>query len=109
MRKFGLYISVMVACACLAGAQKMAPSSDARDAVATDEMPMVQGPAKVPTQDLLNMRGAGRPTPLKNVTIEQRLDSQLPLDASFTDEYGKQAPLGAYFRKAPGGVGAGLL
>lgn len=54
-----------------------------------------------PTQDLLNMKGMDRPLPLKSVTIEQKLDSQLPLDAPFRDETGHTVPLGAYFGKRP--------
>ena len=47
------------------------------------------GPHNLPAPDLLNMKGVDRPTPLKDVTIEQRLNSQLPLDAAFRDEDGQ--------------------
>ena len=47
------------------------------------------------------MKGVDRPSPLKEVTIEQRLNSQLPLDATFRDENGKTVPLGKYFGKRP--------
>jgi protein SCO1 len=59
------------------------------------------GPPPQPVPDLLNMRGADRPAPLAEVTIEQRLNSQLPLDTVFRDENGKSLPLGAYFGKRP--------
>ncbi len=35
------------------------------------------------------------------MTIEQRLNSQLPLDATFRDENGQTVPLGNYFGKRP--------
>jgi len=59
--------------------------------------PTVSGPHQQPVPDLLNMKGGDRPTPLTSVTIEQRLNSQLPLDAVFRDETGKSVPLGTYF------------
>ncbi len=61
----------------------------------------IKSSRNAPTQDLLNMKGMDRPLPLKSVTIEQKLDSQLPLDAPFRDETGKVVPLGAYFGKRP--------
>ena len=77
----------------------MTPASFAQQPVGTDPDPGVQlnGPRAVPAQDLLNMKGADRPTPLKEVTIEQRLNSQLPLDATFRDETGQTVQLGKYF------------
>jgi len=51
----------------------------------------------VPAQDLLNMRGADRPTPLSNVNIQQKLNSRLPLEAEFKDEAGHDVKLGQYF------------
>jgi protein SCO1/2 len=47
------------------------------------------------------MKGGDRPVSLKSVTIEQKLDSQLPLDAPFRDETGQTVPLGKYFGKRP--------
>jgi protein SCO1/2 len=41
----------------------------------------------------------GRPAILKQVGIEQKLDSQLPLDAVFRDESGREVRLGEYFAK----------
>ena len=41
----------------------------------------------------------GRPAILKQVGIEQRLDSQLPLDAVFRDESGREVRLGEYFAR----------
>lgn len=55
----------------------------------------------VPVPDLLNMKLGDRPTPLTEITIEQRLNSQLPLDAPFNDENGKAVKLGDYFGKRP--------
>ena len=45
--------------------------------------------------------GAGKPKELAGVTIEQRLDSQLPLDTTFRDEYGQTVTLARYFGKRP--------
>jgi protein SCO1/2 len=39
----------------------------------------------------------GLPTPLKNVSIEQKLNEPLPLDAIFSDENGNKVRLGDYF------------
>ena len=66
-----------------------------------EEQLTVRGPRNIPAQDLLNMKGGDRPVPLKSVTIEQKLDSQLPLDAPFKDEAGNIVPLGKYFGKKP--------
>jgi len=52
-------------------------------------------------RDLLNMKGIDRPAPLKNVGIDQKLDSQLPLSLPFKDETGKTVRLGDYFGKRP--------
>ena len=45
--------------------------------------------------------GSAIPSELKGVTIEQRLNSQLPLDAGFRDENGQTVTLGRYFGKRP--------
>src|ERR1700721_2398826 len=66
-----------------------------------DEGVMLNGPKNLPAQDLLNMKGSDRPSPLKEVTIEQRLNSQIPLDATFRDETGAEVHLGQYFGKKP--------
>ena len=42
-----------------------------------------------------------REGPLSRVSIEQRLNTQLPLDALFRDETGQSAPLGSFFGKRP--------
>jgi protein SCO1/2 len=63
--------------------------------------PTLSGPHDTPAPDLLNVKGVDRPSPLKDVTIEQRLNSQLPLDAKFRDEEGRTVPLGTYFGKRP--------
>jgi protein SCO1/2 len=49
----------------------------------------------------LDMSGSARPDILKGVTIEQRLNSQLPLDTVFRDENGETVQLGKYFSKRP--------
>lgn len=59
--------------------------------------PAFNGPHDVQAQDLLNMRGADRPTPLANVTIEQKLNTTLPLNTEFKDETGAAVKLGKYF------------
>ena len=61
----------------------------------------LSGPRGVPAQDLLNMKGGDRPVSLKGVTIDQKLDTRLPLDALFRDETGTVVPLGSYFGKRP--------
>src|SRR5437763_12767720 len=61
----------------------------------------LNAPHSQPTPDLLNMKGVNRPTPLTSVTIEQKLNSQLPLDAPFRDESGQTVALGKYFGKRP--------
>ncbi|MEP6923701.1 MAG: SCO family protein [Pyrinomonadaceae bacterium] len=43
----------------------------------------------------------GIPAVLKQVGIEQKLNSQLPLDATFLDENGEEVKLGKYFGKKP--------
>jgi protein SCO1/2 len=52
-------------------------------------------------QDILNMKGVDRPDPLKNIGIDQKLDSQLPLDLPFRDDAGRDVKLGDYFGKRP--------
>jgi protein SCO1/2 len=47
------------------------------------------------------MRDGQVPGQLKDITIEQKLDNQLPLDLSFRDEHGKAVKLGDYFGKKP--------
>ena len=108
--KFKQSISVMLLVASAAVmpvfGQKYPQSQDAREysgreIVQPDPNEPKARDAAAPTQDLLNMKGKTRPAPLRDVTIEQKLNSQLPLDALFTDETGKSAPLGAYFGKRP--------
>ena len=45
------------------------------------------------------MPQGGTPEVLKKVGIEQRLNEQLPLDAVFRDEAGREVRLGEFFRK----------
>jgi protein SCO1/2 len=68
---------------------------------APDPTPTITGQHILPTPDFLNIKGVDRPTPLTEVTIEQRLNSQLPLDTPFRDENGKAVKLGDYFGKRP--------
>ncbi|HUI25413.1 MAG TPA: SCO family protein, partial [Candidatus Kryptonia bacterium] len=42
-----------------------------------------------------------RPPALRNVTIEQRLNEQVPLDLTFRDETGQPVRLGQYFGDKP--------
>jgi protein SCO1/2 len=44
---------------------------------------------------------SGQPLALKNVSIEQRLNEQIPLDLTFRDERGESVRLGDYFGKKP--------
>lgn len=59
--------------------------------------PSFTKPHDLPAQDLLNMKGGDRPTPLSKVTIAQRLNTQLPLDTAFKDDHGNDVKLGQYF------------
>jgi protein SCO1/2 len=72
-----------------------------QSALGQDDGPTLNAPRNAPVGDLLNMKGVDRPSALTGVTIEQRLNSQLPLDATFKDEYGQTVPLGKYFGKRP--------
>jgi protein SCO1 len=83
----------------LADTPVMAPSDT--PVMAPSDTPVITGPRSQPVPDLLNMKGGDRPTPLTRVTIEQRLNTQLPLDAPFRDESGRTVPLGSYFGKRP--------
>ncbi len=47
------------------------------------------------------MRDGQVPGQLKDITIEQKLDSQVPLDLLFRDEHGTAVKLGDYFGKKP--------
>jgi protein SCO1 len=81
----------------IAGAMALADTP----VMAPSDTPVITGPRSQPVPDLLNMKGGDRPTPLTRVTIEQRLNTQLPLDAPFRDESGRTVPLGSYFGKRP--------
>jgi protein SCO1 len=70
-------------------------------ALAQNDLPTLNSARNAPVGDLLNMKGVDRPNALTGVTIEQRLNSQLPLDATFKDEYGQTVALGKYFGKRP--------
>ena len=73
----------------------------AQRALGQDGGPTLNAPRNAPVGDLLNMKGVDRPSALTGVTIEQRLNSQLPMDAAFKDEYGQKVQLGKYFGKRP--------
>lgn len=94
-RKYG-FTAVFVALALAAGAHAQNAQKENYE-----DGPTLSGPQTTPAPDLLNVKGVDRPSPLKDVTIEQRLNSQLPLDATFRDEYGQTVPLGKYFGKRP--------
>ena len=94
--KMAMPVAILAALALVAGANAQNPQKEN-----FEDGPTLQGPHDVPTPDLLNIKGVDRPTPLKEVTIEQRLNSQLPLDATFRDEDGQTVPLGKYFGKRP--------
>jgi protein SCO1/2 len=79
----------------------LAQLSLAQPIPAQNDGPTLNAPRNAPAGDLLNMKGVDRPSALSGVTIEQRLNSQLPLDAMFRDEYGQTVPLGKYFGKRP--------
>jgi len=101
------YVSALLAVAATAlGAMAPALMAQASDAHAQKETfeygpATLNGPPTPPPMDLLNVKGVDRPSPLKGVTIEQKLNSQLPLDAVFKDETGKSVRLGDYFGKRP--------
>lgn len=44
---------------------------------------------------------SGLPAPLKQVGIDQKLNGQVPLDAVFKDEQGREVRLGEYFKGKP--------
>ena len=73
----------------------------AQVAAPQDDGPTLNAPRNAPAGDLLNMKGVDRPNALTGVTIEQRLDSQVPLETTFRDEYGQTVQLGKYFGKRP--------
>jgi protein SCO1/2 len=93
----------LVAATALLGQSAGNPSATppAGNAPVLDENLILNGPRNLPATDFLNMKGTERPSPLKEVTIEQRLDSQLPLDTAFRDENGRNVKLGDYFGKRP--------
>jgi len=90
--KVSICISVILVA--VSGLWASTPASD-------EPTPTLNGVHNLPAPDLLNMKGVDRPSPLKEVTIEQRLGSQLPLDAMFKDEHGNDVRLGSYFGRRP--------
>lgn len=61
--------------------------------------PFISAAPEAPSS--LDMTGMDRPDVLKGVSIEQRLNSQIPLDTTFRDEYGQTVSLSGYFGKRP--------
>jgi protein SCO1/2 len=59
--------------------------------------PAFTKPHDLPAQDLLNMKGTDRPTPLTKVSIQQKLNTTLPLETVFKDDHGADVKLGQYF------------
>lgn len=57
--------------------------------------PMTQGMVGLPTAE------GKLPEPLKDVSIKQNLDAQLPLDAEVTDATGQTRPFGSFLRGKP--------
>jgi protein SCO1/2 len=55
------------------------------------------GPARQSAMQDSNLRPA-LPGALEGVGIEQKLDQHLPLNLTFTDEFGKKVPLSTYFQ-----------
>jgi len=115
MMRFTRYIAVLVLASSLY-AQQSGPgvppgfesgggsAANSRTSVYSPALDEPSGPVlnsqhNLPTPDFLNVKGVDRPSPLKEVTIEQHLDSQLPLDTPFRDENGKAVKLGDYFGK----------
>jgi protein SCO1/2 len=94
-----VFIAGLIFAAAVFGASVGSPASP--NAPVLDENLILNGPRNPPVQDLLNFKGGDRPSPLKEVSIEQKLDSQLPLDAKFRDENGRDVKLGDYFGKRP--------
>jgi protein SCO1/2 len=58
-----------------------------------------QGPFKDPAKTPIPAKSV--PPALKDIGIEQKLDSQVPLDLPFRDEQGKTVQLSEYFGKKP--------
>jgi protein SCO1/2 len=55
------------------------------------------GPPRQSAMQDANLRPA-LPGALQGVGIEQKLDARVPLELTFTDEFGKKAPLSTYFQ-----------
>ena len=53
------------------------------------------------SQGIMSSPANVRPPRLENVSIEQRLDAQVPPDLTFRDETGRSVKLGDYFGKKP--------
>lgn len=63
------------------------------DPLPKNAAPNIVQPAEAPKDSL--------PVPLRKVGIDQRLNSQVPLDLVFTDENGQEVKLGQYFGQKP--------
>ena len=96
---FRVSITGLILAAAVCAASTGSPA--APNAPQIDEKLILTGPQNLPAPDLLNFKGGDRPSPLKEVSIEQKLDSQIPLDAKFRDEDGRDVKIGDYFGKRP--------
>ena len=97
-----LFIFAISAAAMLIPGSRIIPAALAQggavqNAADADGGPTLNAPRNAPVGDLLNMKGVDRPSALTGVTIEQRLNSQVPLNTVFRDENGKTVKLGDYF------------
>ena len=61
------------------------------------EAQQLLGPARQSAMQDTSLRPA-LPGALAGVGIEQKLDARVPLDLTFTDEFGRKAPLSTYFQ-----------
>lgn len=58
-----------------------------------------QGLGRAARENVPDSAHNSRPSILQQVGIDQRIGEELPLDAHFTDEYGKDVALGSYFHQ----------
>jgi protein SCO1 len=92
----GVAHGALVAVLCLVAfctAARAQGGSMAPDPLPKNREPKIVQPAEAPKENL--------PAPLRRVGIEQKLNTQVPLDLVFTDEAGQQVRLGQYFGQKP--------
>jgi len=85
---------VALALAVLAHDAAAAADAPASSAAAVAAVTGQEAPREAPIED-------GRPAPLREVAIDQRLDAAVPLDLAFRDESGAPVTLAQYFGKRP--------